>query len=445
MAKLDSEAQRSRVHSAAAAERVVAADKRYVWHPYTAMREYIDSTQPLVVSRAQGSRLFDVNDRSYLDGNSSWWVASLGHAHPRLLRRLHEQADALCHVSLAGIAHEQAALLAEELIAVAPAGLTRVFYSDDGTTAVEAALKIALQYWAQNGRPKRRRFLALEGAFHGESIAVTSLGGIEVIRRSVAGVMIDCLRVPPGKEGQEVAFDQLSITLKEQQEEIAAVIVEPMVQGVGGMRVYSAQYLKHLRRVTTELDLFLICDEVFTGYGRTGLMWACDHAGIEPDLMCLAKGFTAGVLPMAVTLASERIFEGFMPGRERAFLHGHSYCGHPLGAAVAREVLAIFRDEQIVEHAQPKARKIAALFAELGNLSGVNDARSLGMMGALNFNEECGYLGNRGWRFYEEALKRGAYLRPLGDVVYLAPPLNISAADLDELLAIFRDALLAVL
>ncbi|HTM44032.1 MAG TPA: aminotransferase class III-fold pyridoxal phosphate-dependent enzyme, partial [Polyangiaceae bacterium] len=358
MAKLDSEAQSTRVHSAASTERVVTADKQYVWHPYTAMREYIDATRPLVVSRAQGSRLFDENGRSYLDGNSSWWVASLGHAHPRLLRRLHEQADALCHVSLAGIAHEQAALLAEELITVAPAGLTRVFYSDDGTTAVEAALKMALQYWAQNGRPQRRRFLALEGAFHGESIAVTSLGGIEIIRRSVAGVMIDCLRVPPGQAGQQVAFEQLSTTLNEQQEEIAAVILEPMLQGVGGMRIHSAEYLKQARALTTTLDIFLICDEVFTGYGRTGPMWASEHANITPDLMCLAKGFTAGMLPMAATLASERIFEGFMPGRERAFLHGHSYCGHPLGAAVAREVLAIFREEQIVERARPKARKI---------------------------------------------------------------------------------------
>lgn len=427
------------------AEEIVAADKRHVWHPYTAMQQYIAHTNPLVVASAQGSRLIDVQGKAYIDGNSSWWAAPLGHAHPRLLQRLNEQAQTLCHVPLAGIAHEQAALLAQELVAVAPAGLTRVFYSDDGTTAVEAALKMALQYWAQNGHPQRRLFVALEGAFHGETLAVTSLGGIEVFRRAVAGTLIDCFRVPPGRDGQQAAFEQLSSVLRERQHEIAGVILEPMLQGAAGMRPYSARYLRAVRELTEQLGLLLICDEVFTGYGRTGPMWACDHAGISPDLLCLAKGFTAGILPMAATLASERVFAGFDGGTERAFLHGHTYCGHPLGAAIAREVLAIYRDEQILAAARPKAARIAEHFAELATLPGVHQARCLGMVGALTLGDDRGYLGQLGWRVYERALERGAYLRPIGDVVYVAPALNIADSDLAQLLAILRDSLIAVL
>jgi adenosylmethionine-8-amino-7-oxononanoate aminotransferase len=437
-------------------ERIIAADKLHVWHPYTAMDQYIAHTKPLVVQRAQGSRLYDSDGRSYLDGNSSWWVAPLGHAHPRLIARLHAQADTLCHASLAGITHEPAALLAEELLAIAPKGLSRVFYSDDGTTAVEVALKMALQFWAQSARPERRRFVALEGAFHGETLAVTSLGGIEVFRRPFAGVLIDCLHVPPGKDGEQAAFDVLCTMLAEHQHEIAGVIVEPMLQGAAGMRVYGAEYLKRVREVTLEHDLLLICDEVFTGYGRTGPMWASEHAGIAPDLMCLAKGFSGGILPMAATLASERIFAGFNGGKERALLYGHSYCGHPLGAALAREVLAIYREERVLEKAQPKARKIAERFQQLSQLPGVIESRSLGIMGALTLSSgdsstglsraaSSDYLAEAGWRVYDEALKRGAYLRPIGNVVYIAPPLNIADADLDELLGILEESLRVVL
>lgn len=427
-------------------ERIITADKGHVWHPYTAMDQYIAHTKPLVVQRALGSRLYDSTGRGYLDGNSSWWVAPLGHAHPRLIARLRDQAETLCHAPLAGIAHEPAALLAEEITAMAPAGLSRVFYSDDGTTAVEVALKMALQFWAQNGRPNRRRFVALDGAFHGETLAVSSLGGIEVFRRPFAGVLIDCLRVPPGKNGEQAALDTLCTLLASHRDEIAAVILEPMLQGAAGMRVYGAEYLKRVREVTREHDLLLICDEVFTGYGRTGPLWASDHAGIAPDLMCLAKGFSGGILPMAATLASERIFAGFNGGKERAFLHGHSYCGHPLGAAIAREVLAIYREERVLENAQPKARKIADRFAKLADLPGVEEVRSLGMMGAATLADVgSGYLADVGWRVYDEALQRGAYLRPIGNIVYIAPPLNIPDADLDELLHIVEESLRAVL
>lgn len=426
-------------------QRVVAADKRHVWHPYTAMQEWVERTDPLCIERATGSRLFDTEGKSYLDGNSSWWTAALGHGHPRLLAALARQAERMCHVPLAGIAHEPAALLAEELSAVAPRGLDHVFYSDDGSTAVEVALKLALQYWNQNGRPERVRFLALEGAFHGETLGASAIGGVELFRRPFASVLLDCIHVPFGPSGHEQAFAALERVVKDSADTLAAVVLEPCVQGAAGMRVYASEHLARAAEVCRAADVFLVLDEVFTGYGRTGPMWAAAHAAVEPDLLCTAKAFSGGVLPMAATLASERVYQGFLGGPERAFHYGHTYCGNPLGAAVAREVLAIYRDEDILAQAREKARRIAAVFSSLGGVAGVEDARSLGMIGALTLGGTSGYLARSGWQVYSEALWRGAYVRPLGNVVYVAPPLNIADDDLDELLAIVEESVRAVL
>ncbi len=425
-------------------DEVVEHDKRYVWHPYTPMQQYIDEGDPLVIDRAQGSRIRDVDGRWYIDGTSSWWTALLGHGHPRLVNALVEQARALCHVALAGATHEAAALLAKELVAVAPTGLTRVFYSDDGSTAVEVAIKLALQYWAQNGRPARRRFLALDGAFHGETLGVTALGGVEVFRRPFSGVLMECVRVPSAADGHEQAFSAVEAALLEGADSIAAVVLEPMVQGAGGMRTYSAEFLRRVRQITRELDVMLVADEVFTGYGRTGPMWACEHAGIEPDVLCVAKGFTAGMLPMAATLATERLFEGFLGEEERALYYGHTYAGHALGARVAREVLAVYRDEDVLARARPGAARIARAFEAFADLPGVAGTRSLGMIGALDLAGNAGYLEKSGWRVCEEARRRGVHLRPLGNVVYVAPPLNVDDATLDELLGVVEAAVLAV-
>ncbi len=430
-----------------AREAIVAADKRHVWHPYTPMRRYIDEVDPLVIDRAEGSRLFDVDGRSYLDANASWWVASLGHGHPRLCAALSAQAARLAHTSLAGVTHAPAALLAEELSRLAPAGLTRVFFSDDGSTAVEVALKLAVQLWHNLGRPSRRRFVALDGAFHGETIGAASLGGVPIFRRPFAGVLLDCIHVASPAEGPEFerAFAALEAVVKRDRDEIAAVVLEPLLQGAAGMRVYAPDYLRAARALCDAHEVLLVFDEVFTGYGRTGPMWASDLAGVAPDLLCVAKGFSGGMLPMAATLASERVFEAFLGDPDKAFYYGHSYAGNPLGAAVAREVLAIYRDERILERAAPKAERIAAAFRGFGDLPGVVRTRSLGMTGALDLAAGASYLGRAGWRVYEEALRRGAYLRPLGDVVYIAPPLNIPDADLEELLGIVGESVHAAM
>ena len=437
-------------------DRVVALDKRRVWHPYTSMDEYAATVDPIVVVRAAGARLFDADGRSYLDANSSWWVASLGHNHPRLVAALERQARENCHSALAGMTHAPAAELAEAICAVAPrgepsgrwAGLEHVFFSDDGSTAVEVALKLAVQYWAQNGRPQRTRFVALDGDFHGETIGATAIGGVELFRRPFAGVLADCFHVPsPGDPavGLDAAIEALADLLRRESDTIACVALEPIVQGAAGMWIHDPAYLRAARDLCDRHDVLLIADEVFTGYGRSGPMWACQHAGIVPDLLCTAKGFSGGMLPMAATLATERIFAGFLGGRERAFYYGHSFCGNPLGAAVALEVLRVYDDERILERAQPKAARIADAFANLASLPGVARTRALGMIGALDLAGEGGYLAGVGWRVYEEALRRGAYLRPLGSVIYVAPPLNIDDADLDSLLSIVTESVAAVL
>lgn len=439
---------------------LVRADKRFVWHPYTPMDRYIAETDPLVIDRAEGALLFDADGRSYIDANSSWWVSTLGHNHPRLVSALVRQASRLCHTSLAGVTHEGAARLAEELIAVAPAGLSRVFYSDDGSTAVEAAVKMATQYWQNQGRPEKKRFVALDGAFHGETIGAASLGGIEVFRRPFAGVLFECLRAPfpqgagadgaAGEAGFGAVFRALSTLLQKHHEEIAAVVLEPLVQGSSGMRIYPEIYLAEARAACTAHDVLLIVDEVFTGYGRTGPMWACDRAGICPDILCVGKGFSGGMLPMAATLATDRVFKAFGGSAERAFFYGHSYGGNPLGAAIAREVLAVFRDEDVLGRAAPKAARIAEAFAAMGRLPGVRGTRSLGMIGALDLDEtersaEPSYLRSVGRRVYDEARQRGAYLRPLGDVIYVAPPLTIADDVLERLLGVVEASVRAVM
>jgi adenosylmethionine---8-amino-7-oxononanoate aminotransferase len=424
---------------------IVRADKRRVWHPYTPMTRYLDEVDPLVIDRAEGARLFDADGRSYLDANSSWYVAALGHGHPRLVAAIEQQARRLAHTSLAGVTHEGAARLGEEIVAAAPAGLDRVFYSDDGSTAVEVALKLAIQLSWQEGRPARHRFVALDGAYHGDTIGAASLGGVEVFRRPFASVLLECVHVPsPAEDGAYGrAFDALESIVKTGRDEIAAVVLEPIVQGTAGMRMYDAAYLRRARSICDAHDVLLVIDEVFTGYGRTGPMWACERAGVVPDILCLGKGFTGGMLPMAATLVTPRVFEAFLGPPERAFYYGHSYCGNPLGAALAREVLAIYRDERIIERAAPKAKRIAEAFARLGAVPGVARTRAIGMIGALDLEVGGGYLGRAGWRVYDEARRRGAYLRPLGDVVYVTPPINIPDADLEELLGIVEESVRA--
>ena len=420
-------------------DRLVDLDRLHLWHPYTQMSSY-GRIDPLVIAAAEGSWIEDANGRRYLDGNSQWWVATLGHGHPRLKAALHAQIDRLSHVSLAGVVHENAAALASELAAVAPSGLTRVFFSDDGSTAVEVALKMAVHYFHQNGAPKRTRFVVLDGGFHGETIGAASLGAVDEFRAPYESILFPVRRTPdPDEIGWSAAFDWIRALLEREGDTIAAVVVEPVLQGAAGMRMYAPELLTRLREWTRAAGTLLVCDEVFTGYGRTGAMWACDLANVAPDLLCTAKGFTGGVLPMAATLATDAIFEGFLGEKSRAFFHGHSFGGNPLGAAVAREVLAVMRDEDVIGQVRAKAPIVRAAFEQIGRISGVKSVRTIGLVGAADLGTG-GYLGGAGWRVYEAGLRRGAYLRPIGDTVYVAPALTISEGDLRSLCRILAES-----
>ncbi|HJL18716.1 MAG TPA: adenosylmethionine--8-amino-7-oxononanoate transaminase [Sandaracinaceae bacterium LLY-WYZ-13_1] len=424
---------------------VVAKERAHVWPPYTSSERH-ERTDPLVIVGGEGAWIEDADGRRLIDGNGSWWTCTLGHGHPRLRRALTAQAEALMHVAAGGITHAPVALLAEELAAVAPEGLSRAHFSDDGSTAVEVAVKAAFQYWQQNGRPERTRFIALAGAYHGDTLGAASLAALDEFHHVFHPLLFEVIRPPDPEDahGWERAVARIEDELAARPETIAGVVVEPLLQGAAGMRIWDAALLRRLREATHAADTFLIADEVFTGYGRTGAMWACELAGVVPDLLCVAKGFTAGVLPMAATLASERVYDGFRGGAERALMHGHTFCGNPLGAAVAREVLAIYRDEDVLGQVAERAPIVREAFERIGTVNGVHRSRSLGMMGAADLGEG-GYAGQTGWRVFEAALRRGAFLRPLGDTVYVTPPLNVPLADLEQLLSIVEESVREVL
>jgi adenosylmethionine-8-amino-7-oxononanoate aminotransferase len=404
------------------------------------MGTYRRKTQPLVIERAKGSRLFDADGRSIIDANASWWTCLLGHNHDRLIGALHAQSQQFCHTALAGITHEPAVVLAERLKKRAPAGMNHVFFSDNGSTAVESALKMAVQFWAQQGAQTNQKhcFLSLRGAFHGETLGATAVGDVPAFQAPFSSLLMPVTHLPSPADGEERALELLERELSTRGEKYAALIVEPLIQGAGGMRMYGADFLVQARRLTQQFDCLLIVDEVFTGYGRTGLFWACDHASITPDILCTAKGLSGGVLPMAATLTSSRVFDAFLGSADRAFYYGHTYCGNPLGAAVAAEVLSIYEDEKILEGVIPRQELISSTFAELGRLPHVAGARALGMCAALDLGAEGDYHSRAGWDVYDLALRQGVYLRPLGNVVYIAPALNIPISDLEELLSVVR-------
>jgi adenosylmethionine-8-amino-7-oxononanoate aminotransferase len=437
-------------------DELIALDRRAVWRPYTSSEDH-ERLDPIVVASAEGPHLIDVDGRRYLDGSGSWWCNNLGHGHPRLRAALARQAEQLMHCTFAGVTHEPAARLAGELLDVAPEGLARVFYSDDGSTSVEVALKMAFQYWQQNGRPERTRFLVLPGAYHGDTFGSMSVSAVDAFSGVFRPLLFETERLADedAEGGFGAVADAVERRLAEDGEKIAALVVEPLVQGAAGMRVYPPAILRRFREATARADTFLVCDEVFTGFGRTGSFWASSQAGITPDLLCTAKGLSGGMLPFAATLATSRIYDGFRGDKRRALMHGHTFCGNPLGAAVAREVLAIFREERVLEGVPARARRITAAFDALGELPGVRRTRSLGMVAAADLEATApsaratpdggGYFGALGWAVHEEAKKRGAHLRPLGNTIYIVPPLNIPEADLEALLEIVRDSVGAAL
>jgi len=411
------------------------ADRAHLWHPFTQQRGW-EEEEPLIVERAEGTELIDSRGRRYVDGVSSLWCNVHGHRHPRIDAAIRDQLDRMAHSTMLGLSHPPAIELARRLAEIAPPGLTRVFYSDSGSTAAEIALKMAFQYWHQQGRPERTRFIALRDAYHGDTIGSVSVGGIDLFHSLYRPLLFDTLKAEPG----DVAG--MELLLAEHSGETAAVIMEPLVQGAAGMLVHPDGYLRQVRELCDRHDVLLILDEVATGFGRTGTMFACEQEGVAPDLLCLAKGITGGYLPLAATLATERIYEGFLGEFEelRTLFHGHTYTGNPLACAAALASLAVFEEEGTLERLAPKIELLGELLEPLAAHPAVAEIRRRGFMTGI---ELLGYpLELRmGHRVTLEARSRGAIIRPLGDVVVLMPPLSISEPDLGRLVEITAQAI----
>jgi adenosylmethionine---8-amino-7-oxononanoate aminotransferase len=420
---------------------LVDRDGACLWHPYTQMRT---APPPLAVVRAQGVYLYTEDGRRILDGISSWWVNIHGHSHPKLNEALAAQARELEHVVFAGCTHRPAVELAEGLLDILPAGLTRIFYSDDGSTAVEVALKLALQYWRNLGQPRRSKFIALDHAYHGDTVGAMSVGEESVFTRAFAPLMFPvarahapyCYRCPLGLKRETCRIDclgGLEKRLAAEGDTVAGVLVEPMLQGAGGMIVWPQEFLAGVRRLCDRYPTLLIADEVLTGFGRTGRMFACEHAGVRPDLVCLSKGLTAGYLPLGATAATEAIYEAFLSeDRGKTFFHGHSYTANPLACAVGLASLALFREEGVLARVEALERQFRAGLEPLRRLAWVGDIRVIGGVGVVELaSSEAGYLASIGPRLYQAFLSRGLLLRPLGNVVYFLPPYVITEAEAD--------------
>jgi adenosylmethionine---8-amino-7-oxononanoate aminotransferase len=412
-------------------------DRDHLWHPFTQQQGWAEE-EPLLIERGEGSYLVAADGRRYLDGTSSLWCNIHGHRHPTIDRALSEQLGRVAHSTMLGLSHSGAAELAARLVEIAPPGLSRVFYSDSGSTAAEIALKMAFQYQAQRGGEHTRRtgFVSLREAYHGDTIGSVSVGGIDLFHAAYRPLLFETHAAEPGDAAD------LERVLAARGEEVAAVIVEPLVQGAAGIVVQPPGYLRAVRELCDAHGVLLICDEVATGFGRTGTMFACEQEGVAPDLLCLAKGITGGYLPLAATLTTEAIYEGFLgtPEEQRTFFHGHTYTGNPLAVAAALANLDVFERERTIERLQPKIQLLAGRLEEIEAMPEVAEVRWRGFMIGIDLGGHDPAL-RMGHRVTLAARERGAIVRPLGNTVVLVPPLSISAEDLGRLLTITAEAI----
>lgn len=434
---------------------LAAWDHRYLWHPFTQMRDWL-AEPPLVIEAGDGNYLIDSDGRRYLDGVSSLWCNVHGHRKPELDAALKAQCDRIAHSTMLGLSNVPATVLAKRLIELAPPGLTRVFYSDAGATAVEIALKLALQYWQLRGEPQRTRFVALTEAYHGDTLGAVGVGYSETFHRFFRPVLTPALRIDPPhvfrwqQQHSPARALELAIAAAERLfaahgGEVAALIVEPLMQGAAGMWAQPTGYLPFLRELTRRHGALLICDEVATGFGRTGKLFAVQHEGIAADILCLGKGITGGYLPLAATLTSEVLFEAFLAPYEsfEAFFHGHTYTGNPLACAVAIANLDVFEHEQVVRRAGERACHLAGLLADLPRrVPQIGDVRQWGLMVGIELVRDQATRApfdpavKIGQRVVAAARRRGVILRPLGGVIILMPPLSITRDELDLLVRV---------
>jgi len=444
---------------------IYAAERDCLWHPFTQMREW-SRRRPVVIERARGCTLVDVEGREYLDGVSSLWCNVHGHNHPDINAAIQAQLAKVAHSTLLGLGSVPAASFARELIEVAPADLTRVFYSDSGSTAVEVALKMAFQYWQQETGGNHRgrgRFLCLTNAYHGDTVGAVSVGGIELFHKIFSPLLFDayhapspyCYRCPLGlaRETCEMAcFDELAAVAESHAEEIAAIIVEPLVQGAAGILTAPDGYLRRVRELCDRLQILLIVDEVATGFGRTGTLFACAQEAVCPDLMALAKGISGGYLPLAATLTTERIYEAFLGEYQelRTFFHGHTYTGNALACAAASASLRLFSTDDVLARLVAKTERLARGLEQIAVHPNVGEIRRRGMMVGIELvadranQESFPWQERHGAQVCDRAVDKGLFIRPLGDVIVLMPPLSMSLEEIDRLTTIVAESVTEV-
>jgi adenosylmethionine-8-amino-7-oxononanoate aminotransferase len=437
-----------------------AEDLRYIWHPCSQMKDY-EELPPIVVASGKGVFLYDVEGRSYIDAVSSWWCNLLGHCHPRINAAIKNQLDSLEHVIFSNFSHKPAIELCSTLAPLVPAPLSKFFFTDNGSSAIEAAMKMSFQYHAQTGHPEKKRFMALSDAYHGETVGALSVSGVDLYSKVFQPILLDvirvegpdCYRCPCGRERSSCAaecFARVEEAFAQFGDVTCAFLVEPLVQAAAGMKIYPPIYLSKLRELCTHYRVHLIADEIAVGYGRTGKMFACEHAGIAPDIMCLSKGLTGGYMPMALAVTTEEIYAAFYDDYHtyKAFMHSHTYCGNPLACSAAVEVLKIIAEDDILGKARETAVYLQRVLSE--RLSGhprVGEIRQIGLINAIELVAEregktpLPPERRTGYEIYKKALQRGALLRPLGDVIYFNPPLTLTQTEADTLVAICGDCL----
>jgi adenosylmethionine-8-amino-7-oxononanoate aminotransferase len=434
-------------------------DRNHVWHAFTQMATY----EPWLIVRGEGCELIDVYGRRWLDGVSSLWCNIHGHNHPRLNEALRRQLEQVAHVTSLGMGNLPAAALARRLTEIAPNGLQHVFFSSDGASAVEAALKIAFQYWQQTAppRPAKTKFIAFEDAYHGDTLGAASVGGVERFHARFRPLLFDVIRLPvpdssrcpPGVATTQAAsyyLEMLETVLRKRHQEVAAVIVEPLMQCAAGMVRHPPGFLQGVRQLTKQFDVLLIADEIAVGFGRTGTMFACQQENVSPDILCLGKGLTAGYLPMSATLVTTAIYEAFLgeDASDRMFYHGHTYAGNPLAAAVALASLDVFHEERTLEELPPKVTRLQEHLDRIAQLPLVGDVRQCGLMAGVELvrsrepREPFSWQERAGAKVCRLVARRGVWLRPLGNVLVLMPPLAVTLKQIDQLGQAVYDAIL---
>ena len=439
-------------------------DKQHLWHPFTQMKDYCQLT-PLIIERGSGSYLYDIDGKRYIDGVSSLWVTIHGHRKKQIDTAIIRQVQKISHSTLLGLTNEPAIRLAQKLAAIAPPGLTKVFYSDNGSTAVEVALKIAFQFWQQTSRAAcgKKTFATLRNAYHGDTLGAVSVGGIELFHSIYKPLLFKtynayapyCYRCPLNLSYPSCKLEclnSLERTLKKNHAAIAALIMEPMVQGAAGMIVFPRGYVKAARELCSRYQILFIADEVAVGFGRTGKIFACEHENVRPDLMAIAKGITGGTLPLAATLATDTIYDAFLGEVQdlKTFYHGHTYTGNPVACAAALASLAVFEQEQVLKALQPKIILLKKKLKVFYNLRHVGDVRQCGFMVGIELVEDRDskkpYPVQKkiGQQVILEARRRGVIIRPLGDVIILMPPLSISARELETLVDVVYESIQTV-